>query len=335
MSRMPSEAVLEWAAAAVGSGAKIASVEAMHENVGPWWLRVDVDGVVQEAVLRVAWRIPARELITVAAALRFAADHEVAAPRLIAADLEGGIDGTAALIETALPGSSALPPTVSVERLREAGAAIARLHAIRLDPRPDLPLRTRPTAPDDRARDRRWATLYQASEDAAKQVVIDAFRELTGTSNDRAREAMNVPRLTPLLQLADERIRELDRPSGETVFVHGDVWTGNMRWDGDTCLALIDWRCAGAGPPGVDLGELRMQMAHQYGLDAADHVLDGWNQQSGRQATNVAYWDAVAALNTPADMAGWPGFDDHGNPADQTVIVQRRDAFLRAALDQL
>lgn len=119
------------------------------------------------------------------------------------------------------------------------------------------------------------------------------------------------------------------------MFVHGDVWTGNMRWEGDTCTALIDRFCAGAGDPGVDLGELRMQMGYQYGLDAADHVLDGWQREAGRAATNVAYWDSVAALNTPVDVAGWPAFDDNGNPLDQQAVIARRDTFLRSALDRL
>jgi aminoglycoside phosphotransferase (APT) family kinase protein len=137
------------------------------------------------------------------------------------------------------------------------------------------------------------------------------------------------------LQLADERIREVPRPQGQAVFVHGDIWGGNMMWSGDTCLALIDWKTAGAGDPGVDLGELRMQMALQYGPSAPAHVLDGWQRASGRRATNVPYWDAVAALNTPADLTGWPGFDDRGNPLDGPATTGRRDAFLRAALDRL
>jgi aminoglycoside phosphotransferase (APT) family kinase protein len=67
----------------------------------------------------------------------------------------------------------------------------------------------------------------------------------------------------------------MDRPRGETVFVHGDVWGSNMLWRGNTCLALIDWKSVGAGDPGVDLSELRMQMAIQYGPDAPARVLGG------------------------------------------------------------
>jgi aminoglycoside phosphotransferase (APT) family kinase protein len=290
---------------------------------------------VDQVVLRAGARIPAPEIATEAAALRIAEQHGLSAPRLLACDPEGQVTGTPATVVTALPGSSALPPKVTPERLRDSGAAIAKVQAVWLGPRPGLPLRIRPTEVADRAQEGRWATLYQACAETEKRAVIDAFCELTGWTAEDARHVVRGPRSTALLQLADERIRQLRRPEGETVLVHGDVWGGNMRWNGDTCLGLIDWRCAGAGDPGVDIGELRMQMAHQYGLDTAFHVLEGWERERGREATNVAYWDIVAALNTPADMAGWPGFDDHGKPVAHDVVAQRRDTFLRAALDNL
>ncbi len=109
-----------------------------------------------------------------------------------------------------------------------------------------------------------------------------------------------------------------------------------MLWSGDTSVVLIDWKNAGAGDPGVDLGQLRMKMAIQYGPDAPAHVLDGWQRESGRQATNVAYWDAVAAVSSPANLDDYePGFDDQGHEIDWPAKTKRRDAFLREALDRL
>ncbi|MEQ7005704.1 aminoglycoside phosphotransferase family protein [Actinopolymorpha sp. B17G11] len=215
------------------------------------------------------------------------------APRLIASDLDGEHTGQVATLETLLPGSRALPPAVSDERLEAAGAAIAKVHAIPLTPEHHLPYRPRPIAVDDFAGDRR---------------------------------AGRIP-TTALLQLADERVRAIGTPSQESVFVHGDVWGGNMLWAADICVALIDWKTAGAGDPGVDLGELRKQMALQYGPDAPAHVLNGWQRQAGRTAVNVACRDAVAALNTPTVLDGWPGFAENGNPLDAAVVSARRDAF--------
>ncbi len=76
------------------------------------------------------------------------------------------------------------------------------------------------------------------------------------------------------------------------------------------------------GRPGVDLGELRKQVAITHGDDAPRHVLTGWERASGARALDVGYWDAVAALNTPTLLA------------DATATT-RRDAFLRNALKRL
>ena len=75
----------------------------------------------------------------------------------------------------------------------------------------------------------------------------------------------------------------------------------------------------------------------QYGQDAPAHVLEGWQRQAGRAAIAVPYWDAVAALNTPTVIHGeWlPGFAGDGSPLDAAAVTERRDAFLRTALDQL
>ncbi len=339
MSTLPSECVLNWAAEVLGVDTKDLAAKVLHEGrTGPWWLRIDRGGETTDVVLRVVvpgW-IDKQLIATGAAALHVAEEHGLAAPRLIASDLDGrATGGVPATLETVMPGSSAPPTQVSVERLQAAGAAIAKVHAIPLKPQRDLPLRIRPTQVDDHAMERRWATLYQASPDSDKPAVVDALCALTKWPADSAREMMSRTRFSALLHVADELLRAIPRPHDETVFVHGDIWGGNMMWSGDTCLGLIDWKTAGAGDPGVDLGSLRMQMALQYGSDAPVHVLEGWQRESGQQATNVPYWDAVAALNTPAKLHGWPGFDNQGNALDEPAVTARRDAFLRVALDRL
>src|SRR3954451_8805403 len=292
---LPSEQVLRWVAGAVG-GMRVVSVEnasrSTHRPSGTFRLRVKGTSTgATDLILKVSvprW-ITDGMVITNARALRLAETHGLTAPRLIAGDLDGSASGTVATLETFLSGSSDLPPIVSAARLREAGAAVARVSAIALAPQADLPHRPRPCAVDDRAGDRRRGRMPT----------------------------------TPLLQQADERVRSHRVPAAASVFLHGDVWGGNMLWEGDRCVALIDWKTAGVGDPGVDLGGLRMQMAVQYGQDAATHVLEGWEQSAGRAAIAVPYWDAVAALNTPTVIDGWPG------------SAERRDTFLRNALDQL
>lgn len=72
------------------------------------------------------------------------------------------------------------------------------------------------------------------------------------------------------------------------------------------------------GAPGVDLCELRKQAAISFGPAAPAQVLKGYKNE----ARDVAYWDAVAALNTPTELYS-------------ETATARRDAFLRTALAQL
>ncbi len=207
-------------------GGRVLSVENASRNThrpsGTFRLRVEgtstgaTDLILKLSVPR--W-ITDGMVITNARALRVAETHGLAAPRLIAADLDGRASGTVATLETFLSGSSDSPPMVSAARLREAGAAIARVNAVVLAPQAELPHRPRPCAVDDRAAERRRGRMPT----------------------------------TPLLQQADERVRSHGVPGAASVFLHGDVWGGNMLWEGDRCVALIDWKTAGVGDPGVDL----------------------------------------------------------------------------------
>ncbi len=126
-------------------------------------------------------------------------------------------------------------------------------------------------------------------------------------------------------------------PGSATVLVHGDLWQGNTLWSGSVCTGVIDWDCAGAGTPGIDLDTLRLDAALSYGPGAAGQILDGWRQATGREPEHVAYWDVVAALTTVGDMAEcMPPLLDHYRPdLDARILTARRDAFLSAALTQL
>lgn len=295
--------MLGWAAAAVGSGATVSEVRPLHGDRGPWLLRIEHAGATTEAVLKgpPSPRVGPFMIATGATALEVAARHALSAPRLIGADLDGAQTGAVTTLETVVPGSTAWPAPPSTERLRAAGAALAAVHAIAMAPTEHLPFRPRPIAVDDFAGDRRRGRMPT----------------------------------TPLLDDADRLVTAHGLPSDATVFVHGDVWPGNIVWTADEEAVLIDWKTAGAGAPGVDLGELRKQVAIVFGPDAPDVVLEGWEHATGTSARQVAYWDAVAALNTPTELddgyrtGGWaPRLDGPGATA-------RRDAFLAAALTRL
>ena len=192
------------------------SVTGLHDGSSPWRLHVVSPDATTDAILRTAVDPPrwpdgpmARfKLARGVAALRVAEQHGLAAPRLIACDLDGHEAGLPASLETVLPANSGWPKTPTAAGWRDAGAAIARVHRVPLQPQEHLPLRS-------------------------------------GDVRSRARVSAS----SPLLQLADELVRRHEPPRGEPVFLHGDVWPGNLLWIGDRCVGLIDWKEACVATP--------------------------------------------------------------------------------------
>lgn len=289
--------LLRWAVGTAAPGAEVAEVRGLRDGGSPWLLRLDRGGTGLGVVLRVGGDDDPAGLDTEVAALRLAAEHGLPVPRLLAAEV---VAGRPVVLVEQVPGTSAIPAGRPPARLRALGRTAAALHAVALAPGPALPRRDRPIAGEDFAALRRQ-----------------------GPSR-------------PLLAEAEARVATPPAGTPE-VFVHGDLWQGNALWDGNRLTGLIDWDCAGAGPPGVDLGSLRCDAALCFGPEAAGDVLAGWEEVAGRPAAEVAHWDVVAALSTPPDMGWFPGaIAGQGRPdLSRELLVRRRDAFLRAALDRL
>ena len=283
-----------------------------------------------------------------ATALQLAETHGLPAPRVLGFEVNVAGD-RAALLLSRIDGIAAIPRMASVERLRVLGRMAARIHRIALTPSDALPLRARHTSWTHFALWRHWSRRYRAAHESERDAVVREFvakhplggmADMTGAtrwSADEARETLSSTTSTPLLDAADERLLAMPVPEGPTVFVHGDLWQGNTMWDGDRCVGVIDWEVAGAGQPGVDLGCLRWDAVMLFGSWAADEVLAGWESESGRKASDVAYWDLVAVLNYPTEMARLMStLREHGRPdLDAETLTARRDEFVRAASDRL
>jgi aminoglycoside phosphotransferase (APT) family kinase protein len=294
----PPDSLLDWAASAVGEDATVTSVVGLHGGSSPWKLRIESSGASTEAILRTSsdpprWpdnQMARAKLATGAAALQVAEQHGIAAPRSIARDLSGQHAGLPATLETVLPGESgnASPPTAA--GWRDAGAAIARVHSVVLQPQEDIRL---------------------------DPFLRSAFRDFLFRHVASSRSS-------PLLLRANELVQRYERPRREAVFLHGDVWPGNLLWRGDSCVGLIDWKEAKVGDPGVELANLRYYAALQYGPDGSGMVRRGWENERAQEAADVAYWDIVWVLYSH------DAFDDQSLEASDAGR-----AFLQAAVDQL
>ena len=300
MSR-PDPGLLRWVTSCVDPGASVRSVTGMgRRGESPWLVRL-AGSDIDEVVVRVGDESGVALLATEAAALEVLAASDVPGPRLLGAAMGGpATSGVFALVTTRVPGTSRSSVEPSTARLRALGGAVATVHAVALPPSPHLPARSRPVGPVD----------------------FDAIRRDESTR--------------PLLAEAEDFLRRNPIPDHPPVFVHGDFWHGNALWDGDRLTGIIDWECAGIGHPGIDLGMLRCDAALAVGLAGADAVLAGYESAIGRPAADVAYWDVAGALATPPTMDWFvQTFVAHGRTdLDPPTLLERRDAFLTAALDR-
>lgn len=293
----PDAAVIDWVSTVLASD--VAVLRGLRHGGSPWLLRARD----REVVLRVAPSERAAGIATEVAAMTCAARAVAAAlpiAELLGYDLAERT-GYGLVLTARVPGTSAIPLRSDPDRLRALGAAAARISSIQLAVAPALPIRSRPIEGEDFAGMRR--------DQGAPELLRAAEAAVAATRPDDDRHGL----------------------------VHGDLWYGNTLWDNGRLAAVLDWDCAGVGPAGIDLGSLRCDAAWSYGLDAAEHILRGWEAQAGRPAAAVAYWDTVAALASPPDLGWFPmEMADHGRPdLTRDVMLERRDAFLEAALTQL
>jgi aminoglycoside phosphotransferase (APT) family kinase protein len=291
------EEVFDWASAVLG--AEVTLLRGLRHGGAPWLLRAGC----REVVLRVARAEQAAETATEVAAMAYAA--RVARAGVPVADLLGydlaERTGYGLVLTSRVPGTSVIPPEPDPERLRALGAAAARISSVEVSPAPTLPVRSRPIEAEDFA----------------------GLRREQGASG--------------LLRAAEAAVAATRPDDGRLGLVHGDLWHGNTLWDGGTLTAVLDWDCAGVGPAGIDLGSLRCDAAWCHGVEAAEHIRRGWEAEAGRPASNVAYWDVVAALASPPDMGWFPvSMALQGRPdLTREVMLERRDVFLDDALSRL
>jgi len=293
----PDAAVLDWASVVLNT--EVTVLRGLRNGVSPWLLRARD----REVILRVAPARRAAETATEVAAMTCVARATGATlpvAELLGYDLAEQT-GYGLMLTARVPGTSVIPPEPDQERLRALGAVAARISSIELTPAPALPVRSRPIEPEDFAVARR--------QQGASDLLRAAEAAVAATRPDDSRPGL----------------------------VHGDLWYGNTLWDNGRLTALLDWDCAGVGPAGIDLGSLRCDAAWCHGTEAAEHILRGWESEAGRPASDIPYWDAVAALASPPDMGSFPvSMALQGRPdLTSEVMLKRRDAFLHAALSQL
>src|SRR5262245_36795900 len=86
-----------------------------------------------------------------------------------------------------------------------------------------------------------------------------------------------------------------ERLSRRTCFLHRDYQHFNMLWAGERLTGVVDWGEACVGPPEIDVGHCRLNLAVLFSADVADRFLAMYEAESGCKVD--AWWDVHALLS--------------------------------------
>lgn len=93
------------------------------------------------------------------------------------------------------------------------------------------------------------------------------------------------------------------RSSYEPTFIHRDYQHFNVLWSRGLMTGVVDWVEACSGPPDLDVGHCRLNLAVLFSAAAAERFRELYEAAAGRPVD--PYWDVAALL---AYLPGWGSF---------------------------
>jgi aminoglycoside phosphotransferase (APT) family kinase protein len=124
-------------------------------------------------------------------------------------------------------------------------------------------------------------------------------------------------------------------PELPPVLLHRDFHPYNLLWSRGRLVGVTDWVNASCGPPGIDVGHCRLNLAWNVGVDAAERFRAAYERASGR--TYQPQFDARSLLDS--DMTGTIELQQahDGGRTDLTpeTVAARLDAFAELVASRL
>jgi aminoglycoside phosphotransferase (APT) family kinase protein len=123
-------------------------------------------------------------------------------------------------------------------------------------------------------------------------------------------------------------------PSQRRCFIHRDFQHFNLLWAGGRLTGVVDWSVAASGPPEIDVGHCRLNLAVLYSADWAERFRLAYEAETGRRTD--PWWD----LQEPAAYDdAWPRFipvQVGGRvPLDAGGMTARVEELVESALGRL
>jgi aminoglycoside phosphotransferase (APT) family kinase protein len=128
-----------------------------------------------------------------------------------------------------------------------------------------------------------------------------------------------------------------DLAAGPARLLHGDLWPGNVLFDGSGVAAVIDWECACLGDPLADVAITRLDLWWGYGRAAATAFTDRYVELTAADVSRLAVWELVAALRPAGNVSSWAAdWSRQGRPDITPALLRAvHRQYLDAALAAL
>ncbi len=120
----------------------------------------------------------------------------------------------------------------------------------------------------------------------------------------------------------------------DPVYVHHDFWSGNTLWIDDSLVAVLDWEGGTIADPAIDVAYCALDIRLLGLEEAADHFVEVYRELSGRDLSNLRYWELLALSRPMPDIAMWvPSWQAMGVEISADEARRRHAALITAALE--
>ena len=104
---------------------------------------------------------------------------------------------------------------------------------------------------------------------------------------------------TFLLSLSSQRYK------GKSVLLHGDFWSGNILWENNEIVGILDWEYAAFGDPLYDLAVTSLEMRYQYGERGMEQCKSLYSKSFELDNYRLSLWLIFIAASTHYHIKSW------------------------------
>ena len=104
---------------------------------------------------------------------------------------------------------------------------------------------------------------------------------------------------TFLLSLSSQRYK------GKSVLLHGDFWSGNILWENNEIVGILDWEYAAFGDPLYDLAVTSLEMRYQYGERGMEQCKSFYGKSFELDNYRLSLWLIFIAASTHYYIKSW------------------------------